>query len=222
MLLILLLGCGSASHDALASKTADGSAGPGTGQGFIAPPPTPTATLVPLPTATPTPIPKLCEQFTDQDLDRERLDRGGYGVDASVRLRVHDLVPGYGGIFFSNDGSILNVWLQDASQGPAAKEALLQVYGDHLFEGVREFQVLQGQYNVEQLYKWYFCMYDTINTSFGIALFSIDELVNRIIIYHYKIYDVEYMEKTLERRGVPLDAVMHRQMVLCQGHICHE
>ena len=222
LLLTLLFGCGGASHDALASKTAEDSAGPRTRQGFIVPAPTPTATLVPPPTATPTPIPKLCEQFIDQDLDRERRDWGKYGSDPDLRLNVHDLVPGYGGLFFSDDGSVLNVWLRDASQGEAAKEALLHVYGDYLFEGVREFQILQGQYSVEQLYKWYFCMYDTFNTSFGIAVFYMDGLVNRIRIDHYKAYDVKYMEKVLERRGVPLDAVTHRQIVLCQGHTCHE
>ena len=207
LLLALLLGCGSGSPVTAPAPTAT-----------LVPPPTATSTPPP---ATATPLPKLCEQYTDQDLAWERQDRWKYGRDPDMALSVHDLVPGYGGTGISENGSTIYVWLQDTSQEQAVKAALLEVYGDFLFQG-RKFQVRQGQYSIEQLYKWYFCMYDTFNTTFGIAVFFMDELVNRIRIDHYRAYDVEYMERVLERRGVPLDAVVHRQIVLCQGHTCHE
>ena len=45
-------------------------------------------------------------------------------------LEVHNLAPGFGGMFLSDDNTILYAWMLDPSEGNAAKEALEQVFGD--------------------------------------------------------------------------------------------
>ena len=69
-------------------------------------------------------------------------------------LEVHHLAPGFGGMFLSDDNTILQAWMLDPSQGETAKEALEQVFGDWVTAGL-EFQVIQGQYSIAQLHEWY-------------------------------------------------------------------
>ena len=79
-------------------------------------------------------------------------DSGSLAEDLSkthddLLLEVHHLAPGFGGMFLSDDNTILHAYMLDPSEGEAAKKALEQVFGDWITAGL-EFRAIQGQYGI--------------------------------------------------------------------------
>ncbi len=121
-------------------------------------------------------------------------------------LEVHNLAPGFGGMFLSDDNTILYAWMLDPSEGNAAKEALEQVFGDWMTEGL-EFQAIQGQYDIGQLHEWYSRKRDAVWGIPGVHMTDLDEGDNQLEIRVDDPAAIEEVEEALSSLDIPLEAV---------------
>ena len=124
-------------------------------------------------------------------------------------LEVHHLAPGFGGMFLSDDNAILYAYMLDTSQERVAKQALEEVFGPEITEG-REFQVIQGQYSIEQLYDWYERKRDAVWAIPAVHMTEIDEGENRLEVQIDHLEHTSAVESALVDSGVPVDAVVIR------------
>ena len=121
-------------------------------------------------------------------------------------LEVHHLAPGFGGMFLSDDNTILYAWMLDPSQGSEAEEALEQVFGDWVTEGL-EFQALQGQYSIGQLYEWYERKRDAIWAIPSVHMTDLDEGDNQLEIWVDDPAAIGAVEEAFSELGIPLETV---------------
>ena len=122
-------------------------------------------------------------------------------------LEVHHLAPGFGGMFLSDDNTILYAWMLDPSQGETAKAALEQVFGDWITAGL-EFRAIQGQYSIAQLYEWYSRKRDTVWAIPGVHMTDLHEGDNRLWIGVDELGVKGDIEEAVSRLGIPLEAVV--------------
>ena len=122
-------------------------------------------------------------------------------------LEVHHLASGFGGMFLSDDNTILYAWMLDPSEGEAVKKALEQVFGEWVTEGL-EFQAVQGKYDIGQLYEWYSRKRDAVWAIPDVHMTDIDERDNRLWIGVDDLGVRREIEKALTDLGIPLEAVV--------------
>lgn len=121
-------------------------------------------------------------------------------------LEVHNLAPGFGGMFLSDDNAILHAWMLDTSQSETAKEALEQVFGEWITEG-REFQAIQGQYSIGQLHEWYSRKRDAVWAIPAVHMTDLDEGDNRLWIGVDDLGAKGEIEQALVSLDIPIEAV---------------
>ena len=122
-------------------------------------------------------------------------------------LEVHNLAPGFGGMFLSDDNTILYMpgcWTR--LQSKTAKEALEQVFGEWMTEGL-EFQAIQGQYDIGQLHEWYSRKRDAVWAIPGVHMTDLDEGDNQLEIRVDNPVAIEEVEEALSSLDIPLEAV---------------
>ncbi len=93
-----------------------------------------------------------------------------------------DEVPGFGGAFLApDDESIANVYMLDASDEEGAWRALRVVMGGRVDE-IRDLVILQGDYALADLDRWYQVGMDAVWQVPGVVFTDLDEGRNRINI----------------------------------------
>ncbi len=119
-------------------------------------------------------------------------------------IEVAKRVPGFGGMFVSEEGR-LTVYLLDPTQGPAAEAAIAAVFGPERISpgGVR---VLQGQYSFPQLKQWHDRMGALFEVS-GVVLTDIGEADNRLTVGLERMDKRGLVEQRLDKLGIPRAAV---------------
>jgi len=238
LIIALLLGCSSGSHEADWNGGGDGSvttqaSPPATLSPTANDSPaisnlrradeeagakaTPTATLLPPPT--PTPVRKLCGEH----IPKNTTTRWRPSTDAYWDLQILDRAPGYGGSVFSKDGSIFYVYMLDTSQKQIARQAFEQFRPDLISEGL-EFRILQGQYDMEQLHRWESCIKEAENSGdLFFAFVVVRNEANRVFICLFEHADERLIRGSsqntrnqLQEIGVPLEAVILQRGLTCQ------
>jgi len=129
-------------------------------------------------------------------------------------VAVAEQVPGFGGMFFDQDGT-LQVYMLD-QKGPAP-EALMASLDDVITREVGRgkalsrngVEILEGQYGFLDLHRWQQQMSPAVLDLPGVVFTDIDETTNRLRV---GITDApgmaEAVEKSLSELGVPLEAVL--------------
>lgn len=162
-------------------------------------PATPVLTNTPSPVA-PTPTPDTLSRATPT----------AFKTMDDLLAEAGEIVPGFGGLFLdSKDNSIVYVYMLDPSQEEAAAKAAVSILGSEWFSrNIREVRVLQGEYRMADLTRWYNLMRDTVWSVPGLFSTDLDEGKNRIEIeMRPRRAAREEMEETLASLGIPREAV---------------
>lgn len=121
--------------------------------------------------------------------------------------RVAEQVPGFGGVFKNPILRIVYIYLQDASLQEEAERVLTEVLGPEFLAG-SEIRVLEGEYTMAHLDKWYYRMRGISRQVLGISLTGVSERKNRIEIRMYPVRGArEKLEAALVMLDIPLGAV---------------
>ena len=164
-----------------------------TGTSAVTPAPSVTSPA-PSPTVAPTPV-DLAARRAIEDVIRDPM------------ARIADRVPGFGGVFRDPSTNIVYIYLQDASMLEEAERVLTEEFGADFLEG-NEVEVLEGEYSMAHLARWYRALNNVIGQVPGIVFTDLDEGKNRIAIRMYPRRGVrEKMQVIIASQGVPLEAV---------------
>jgi len=147
-------------------------------------------------------------------------------------LKVAENVPGFGGMFFDNNGD-LNVYLVSAdrllnAQDSKAREALIEaaitaIFGEDVLDQGRDhhpevqeryvpiqaprIKIVKGDYEILQLVKWRTGIDRGLEVP-GVVLTDLDEQQNRLKVGIEPSASYERVEAALKKLGVPLEAVI--------------
>ena len=121
-------------------------------------------------------------------------------------------VPEFGGMYLSEDNSILYVYLtdgvQDGLRHKAVKEAIEQVFKSGLTTG-RTLRIVPAQYTMSQLYGWYRqMMFAAFANSTVVVMTDLDEGQNRLEIGVESLNVVPDLERMLANLSIPREAVV--------------
>jgi hypothetical protein len=122
---------------------------------------------------------------------------------------VAQAVPGFGGYFLDGAG-VPAVYLTDASQRPAAEQALAGFLADQGFAPA-DLRVLQGQYEYVQLDEWYRQARRSVFSVPGFILGDVDEGSNRLRFGVTDAAGVAGVRGALAQLGVPSPAAIVEQ-----------
>lgn len=121
---------------------------------------------------------------------------------------VAQQAPEFGGMFLSNNGKTLRVYLTDVSPGKVAavEMAIVDVFGaDTIPEGGIKPQ--RGRYGFLQLRGWYVEMVGPILSTPGVTWTDIDEADNRLVIGVSQPLDRRRIRDALKGLSIPLNVV---------------
>ena len=118
-------------------------------------------------------------------------------------LDVSAKAPGFGGMFI--DGDVLNVYLVDPAQRPAAEATIAAVFGRERIPA-GGIKALSGQYSFAQLNEWHNKMGSLFDIS-GVVLTDVDERTNRLKVGVDSASVIGPVEKELASLGIPRGAV---------------
>ena len=125
------------------------------------------------------------------------------------QLAVADAVPGFGGYFLDESGAP-TVYLTDASQRPAAEQALAAFLESREFTAA-DLRVRQAQYSYAQLDSWYRAARNSVFSVAGIATGDVDEASNTLRFGVTDAGAVAEVQAALAQVGVPTDAAVVQQ-----------
>jgi hypothetical protein len=125
------------------------------------------------------------------------------------QLAVAQAVPGFGGYFLDAAG-VPSVYLIDASQRPAAEQALAGFLADQGFAPA-DLRVLQGQHEYTQLDQWYREARPSVFSVAGFILGDVDEGSNRLRFGVADAAGVAGVQGALAQLGVPSSAAIVEQ-----------
>ena len=140
------------------------------------------------------------------------LDPAQYKDHNQLLKDVATTVPEFGGVFLSEDGSTLYIYLTSGKDSEItqreARDAVEEVFGAR--PGTR-LVALQGQYNMVELNEWYSQMKRDIWAHDGVTNTGISESRNRINIGIEDLDNRGDIVGTLEKLGITVDAVIIEQ-----------
>ncbi len=171
-----------------------------------------------------------CANLVDDKSDTELSNLGVMeeltpGTIEDDFARVEALLPGFGGLFYDDNG-ILNVYLKGNHTEIAAQNnstanveaAVASVFGyDRLFnnqavpETVQslsaDITVLQGEYDFSTLRKWRNAISEKMNMPIAVSI-DLDESINRIVVGVESLDATDDIKSMITQQGVPLAAVV--------------
>ena len=167
-----------------------------TATGTSAVTPTPSVpSPAPSPTVAPTPVDPAARRALEN-------------VIRDPMARIADRVPGFGGVFRDPSTNIVYIYLQDASMLEEAERVLTEEFGADFLEG-NEVEVLEGEYSMAHLARWYRALNNVIGQVPGIVFTDLDEGKNRIeIVMQPRRGAREEMEAAIGSVDVPRGAVV--------------
>ena len=117
--------------------------------------------------------------------------------------------PGFGGVFMSKRGTVLNIYIAEDESGSERWEKDRQTL-EELFDpqsGLK-LNVIKGDYTIKQLSGWYDLMKsEGIWDQGGVHMIDLDEGLNRLYIGVLSEWDVDGVYAFLEGIGIPRGAV---------------
>ena len=120
-----------------------------------------------------------------------------------------DEIPGFGGVFLSKRGTVLNVYLTEIETDPQKLEEIRKKI-EEMFDvepGLR-LNVIKGNYTITQLSEWYDLMRsEGIWDQDGVFMTDLDEGKNELYIGVLSEWDVEGVYTFLEGLDIPREAV---------------
>jgi len=126
--------------------------------------------------------------------------------------RLAEEIPGFGGMYYGDDGK-LNVFVAGNATSPAALTRALEskLRGELLISAktapaADEMVVHQGDYDFGQLNRWYTQMRPVLANE-GVVFTDIDEAQNRLRIGVEATASVTQIEQAVAQYGVPAEAV---------------
>lgn len=163
-----------------------------------------------------------CTFFTEPGLETGGASEGLQAQSLKTPARVQTIddlfakvarrVPAFGGMFLSDDGQVLQVYLTDlkAEVVSAVEAAIAAVFGSESIPqgGIR---AIRGQYGFLQLKGWHDRMYMVLLTLPGVTLTDIDDARNRLLIGVEKMEMLELVEQELAKLGIPGEAFIIEQ-----------
>ena len=136
-------------------------------------------------------------------------DAATYKDSNELLKGVSSEVPEFGGVFLSNDQSVLNIYLSenetDATKQADAREAVEERFG--IKEGLT-LNVIKGNYTITQLAEWYVLMESRfLWDQEGVIMTDLDEAANQLYIGVLSLENVERVYAFLEGLDIPRQAV---------------
>ena len=130
-------------------------------------------------------------------------------------VEITEQVPGFGGVYYTEEGTVLNIVLQDTTQREAAIAALdpLRRCDENACAtslGLSEpeaIRVVKGTYSFAQLNNFKRLARSLWGAGYGIQSLDADEMNNRLSIGVSPNADISTLETLLQSLGVPLEAV---------------
>ncbi len=119
-----------------------------------------------------------------------------------------DEIPGFGGIFLSKRGTVLNVYLTEIETDPQKLEEMQKKIED-LFQVKPGLQlnVIKGDYTITQLSDWYaLAESEGLWDLDGVHMTDLHEGINKLYIGVVSEWDVEGVYTFLEGIGIPRGA----------------
>jgi hypothetical protein len=120
-------------------------------------------------------------------------------------LRVERAAPGFGGMYVERDGR-LAVYLTDGSQLPAARAAIVAVFGPAAIPAAG-MRAVAGQYTLSQLAAWTKRASGVMELP-GVVFVDLDEAKNRVAIGIDGRSRTEAVQKMLTSLEIPRGAVV--------------
>lgn len=117
--------------------------------------------------------------------------------------------PGFGGVFVSKRGTVLNIYIAEDENEPERWEKDRQALEESLDpqSGLR-LNVIKGDYTIAQLSEWYDLMEsEGIWDQDGVHMIDLDEGMNRLYIGVASEWDVDGVYTFIEGTGIPREAV---------------
>ena len=122
---------------------------------------------------------------------------------------IADTVPGFGGVFMSEDGTSLNIYLTGSNHTPTkqneAREAVEDKFGPR---NGTTLTILKAKYSMTQLHSWLNTMRDDIANHEATVTYGIAEDKNRLNVEIDNLEKQSEIEGILTSHGIPLGAVL--------------
>ena len=117
-------------------------------------------------------------------------DNGGTGTSQykthdELMLDIGRRVPEFGGMYLSEDNSILYVYVTDGYEDVLKREEVKEAIEDVLKAGLttrRELRLIQAQFPMSKLYEWYIELQGPVFRNPNVVMTDLDEGQNRIEI----------------------------------------
>ena len=136
-------------------------------------------------------------------------DPSTYKDPNELLKEVSNEVPEFGGVFLSDNQSVLNIYLTENETDPATKEKALEKVEEwfDVKPGLR-LNVIKGDYSITQLFDWYALMEsEGLWDQEGVMMTDLDERQNQLYIGVVSEWDVEPVYTFLEGINIPREAV---------------
>ena len=123
---------------------------------------------------------------------------------------VGDETSEFGGMYISDDGATLYVYLtsdvQDAGKRQEVKQAIEDVFDSNMTDG-RVVQTITAQYSMSQLYGWYKAMMPVVFQNRHVTVTDLSEGQNRLLVGVDTLEAVPEVETILASLSIPREAV---------------
>ena len=136
-------------------------------------------------------------------------DPSTYKDPNELLKEISNEVPEFGGVFLSDNQSVLNIYLTQNETDPATKEKALEKVEEwfDVKPGLR-LNVIKGDYTITQLFDWYALMEsEGLWDQEGVMMTDLDERQNQLYIGVVSEWDVEPVYTFLKGINIPREAV---------------
>ena len=134
-----------------------------------------------------------------------------YKPHDDLLMDISRQVPEFGGMFLSEDNTVLFVYVTDDSQDApstgAVRRAIEDVLKDSPTEG-RELRLVPGKFSIPKLHEWYGEMQTTVFANPHVVLTDLDEGLNRIEIGVDSLDVADQLRPSLASLGIPNEALI--------------
>ena len=148
--------------------------------------------------------------YTSAQMSSSDLDPSTYKDHNEILEAIGAIVPEFGGVYSSNNGAILNIYLTEHENDPE-KQRKTQEAIEELFrlKPGRTLKVVKGTYTMAQLSEWY----DTLRSGGiwdgkGVQTTDLQEGKNRLYVGVLAEESIAGVQTFLDKVGIPREAVI--------------
>ena len=141
----------------------------------------------------------------------ENIEPSEYKTHDDLLLEIAKRIPEFGGMYLSDDRSILYVYVVDGAEGILDRQEVKDAIDEVLKAGLtdrRELRLVPAQFSMLQLHEWYNQIPGLVFGDANVVLTDLDEDANRIEIGVDSLDETETLEDSLASANIPRKAVI--------------